>query len=381
VNTPFAYLSSVELTDVGRRRKNNEDSLIRVPEAGLFCVADGMGGVQGGEIASKACVDALQKEFTASPDAAYAVTAEASAKLVERALNSASKWIKDRAESIGVSGTGSTAVALVFDRVTPARGLALHAGDSRAYRLRGDKIMQLTADHSVAAAAGLPDDSSLPPMFRGVITRAVGLDRHVELDATPFDVVPNDVFLLCSDGLSKLVSDRRILKLARKHGNEPLETLARVLVDEALEAGGDDNVTVVLIQVAGDLPKGPTMETPPQTRALEQQASAPAATPGAPHSKEEDHDATGQTADGGGAVTAGTIAEEITTPTSDKENGTTPTTPDSNGKPATPSTPAPLTAAEAEPDKTSSPSRRFTGFLVVLLIAAITGVVLWRVLE
>ncbi len=216
-------------------------------------------------------------------------------------------------------------------------------------------------------------------MFRGVITRAVGLDRHVELDATPFDVVPNDVFLLCSDGLSKLVSDRRILKLARKHGNEPLETLARVLVDEALEAGGDDNVTVVLIRVAGDLPKGPTMETPPQTRALEQQAFAPATTPGAPHSKEEDHDATGQTADGAGAVTASTIAEEITTPTGDKENGTTPTTPDSDGKPATPSTPAPLPAAE--PDKPSSPSRLLTGFLVVLLLAAITGVVLWRVLE
>lgn len=379
MNTPFAYLSSIELTDVGRRRKNNEDSLLRVPEAGLFCVADGMGGVQGGEIASKACVDALQKEFTASPDASYAVTAEASARLVERALNSASKWIKDRAESIGLTGTGSTAVALVFDRVTPSRGLALHAGDSRAYRIRGDKLLQLTADHSVAAAAGLPDDSSLPPMFRGVITRAVGLDRQVELDSTPFDVAPGDLFLLCSDGLSKMVNDRRILKLVRKHGGEPLADLARVLVDEALEAGGDDNVTVVLVRVADELPKGPTMDIPPQTRALEQK-EAPRPAPAAPHSAGEDHDATGQTVDGGGAPTAGTMGETATPP-GDGENGTTPTTPDSDGKPATPSTPPPAQAADEHAGKPSSASRLLVGFIVVLLLAVITGIIVWRALS
>lgn len=380
MNTPFAYLSSVELTDVGRRRKNNEDSLLRVPEAGLFCVADGMGGVQGGEIASKACVDALQKEFTASADAAYAVTAEASARLVERALNSASKWIKERAESIGLTGTGSTAVALVFDRVTPARGLALHAGDSRAYRIRGDKLLQLTSDHSVAAAAGLPDDSSLPPMFRGVITRAVGLDRHVELDSTPFDVAPGDLFLLCSDGLSKMVNDRRILKLVRKQGDAPLDSLARILVDEALEAGGDDNITVVLVRVAKEIPRGPTMDIPPQTRALEQREAVASPAPAASHPAGEDHDATGQTADGGGAPTAGTMAETATPP-GDGENGTTPTTPDSDGKPATPSTPESAPAANEQAERSSSKSRLLTGFIMILLLAAITGIIVWGVLQ
>ena len=299
MNTAFAYLSSVDLTDVGRRRKNNEDSLIRIPEAGLFCVADGMGGVQGGEIASKACVDALRMEFSESPDAVFAVTADASARLVERAMNAASKWVKERAESLGVNGTGSTAVVIAFDRVTPSQGMALHAGDSRAYRVRADKLVQLTVDHSVAAAAGLPDDSTLPPMFRGVITRAVGLDRHIELEATPFDVAAGDIFLLCSDGLNKMVSDTRIQRLITQFKDRPLEDMAKALVTEALEAGGDDNVTVVLVRVACELPTGPTLEISAETLALEALELNPPPMP-APEYLGDDHDGTGQMADGRG---------------------------------------------------------------------------------
>lgn len=351
MSAAFAYLASAELSDVGRRRKNNEDSLIRIPGAGVFCVADGMGGVQGGEVASKACVDALGREFTQSPEAPFSVTADASAKLVERALNTASLWIKERAESLGLVGTGSTAVVLVFDRVTPSQGIALHAGDSRAYRLREDKLVQLTTDHSVAAAAGLPDDSSLPSMFRGVITRAVGLARQVELEATPFDLAPNDLFLLCSDGLSKMVSDRRIQKLMRKHQQDPLETLARTLVDEALREGGEDNVSVVVIRVAPDLPRGPTMEIPPETLALEQLVLAPPPAPqGERHHGEDDHDATGRTAETG-THTASTMADAGPNAEPARLAGITPVTPDSGGKPATPATP--LTPAA---DKTAPPA-------------------------
>jgi protein phosphatase len=354
VNTAFEYLSSADLTDVGRRRKNNEDSLIRLPEAGVFCVADGMGGVQGGEVASKAAVDALQKEFGASPDAPYAVTADASARLVERALNSASHWIKERAEGLGLAGTGSTAVVIVFDKVTPSQGIALHAGDSRAYRLRDDKLVQLTVDHSVAAAAGLPDDSSLPAMFRGVITRAVGLDRRVQLEATPFDVAPHDIFLLCSDGLSKMVSDRRIQKLLRKHYDEPLPDMARALVEEALKEGGEDNVSVVLVRVAQDLPKGPTMEIPEETLTLEKLVVVDEAAPLPAFG--EDHDATGQTADtGAGIRTASTMADAATPSGHGRElQGITPDTPASDGnRSPTPVTPV---QARARPPAASSSS-------------------------
>ena len=275
MTAPFSYLTSAELTDVGHRRKNNEDALARLPEEGVFCVADGMGGVQGGAVASQAAVDALREAFTDSPDAPFALTAKASARLIARALNTASQWIKDRADERGLTGSGSTAVVLAFDRIIPTRALVLHAGDSRAYRYREDTLVQLSADHSVAAAAGLADERDLPAMFRGVITRAVGLEPTVELEETAVDVQPNDLFLLCSDGLSKMVSDRLIQKLLQKHASDPLDALARLLVDEALQAGGEDNVSVLLVRTSAVLPEAPTQEIPPETLALEAATDQP----------------------------------------------------------------------------------------------------------
>ena len=313
--------------------------MVSLPGNGVFCVADGMGGVQGGEVASKAVVDALRKAFVESPDAAFSVTADASAKLFERAVNEASHWIKERAEGLGISGTGSTVVGLVFDRVTPSQGIALHAGDSRAYRFRADKLVQLTADHSVAAAAGLPDDSTLPLMFRGVITRAVGLDRNVVLEATPFDVMPDDLFLLCSDGLDKMLSDRRILKIMRKHKSDPLEQLVKCLIDEALHEGGEDNVTTIVIRIAKDLPKGPTMDVPPETLALEQ-LTVGAAIPESASIRDE-HDETGETANPPGGHIASAKADSGM-PSGEKLMGSTPTTPVNSRpeiRPITPSAP------------------------------------------
>lgn len=372
MSTPFAYLSCAALSDVGRRRKNNEDSLVTLPDNGVFCVADGMGGVQGGEVASKAVVDALQKAFKDSPEAPFSVTADASAKLFERAVNAASHWIKERAEGLGISGTGSTAVGLVFDRVTPCQGIALHAGDSRAYRFRDDKLVQLTTDHSVAAAAGLPDDSTLPAMFRGVITRAVGLDRNVALEATPFDVKDGDVFLLCSDGLDKMLSDRRIQKIIRKHKADPLEQMAKCLIDEALEEGGEDNVTVIVIRVEAPLPRGPTMDIPPETLALEQLVVGDPPPPAgrAPH---DEHDETGETANTAGGRTASTMADGVL-PSGDRLVGSTPTTPDSvRGGARTPITPA-QSASEFKRIGGPAPSDSMTWFWLLFALVILAGV-------
>ncbi len=363
MNTQFAYLSSAELTDIGRRRKNNEDSLLSLPRQGMFCVADGMGGVQGGEVASKAVVDALQKAFAQSPDAAFAVTADASAKLFERALNEASHWIKERADRLGIHGTGSTAVGLVFDRVMPSQGIALHAGDSRAYRLREDKLIQLTTDHSVAAAAGLPDDSTLPPMFRGVITRAVGLDRNVVLEATPFDVLPNDIFLLCSDGLDKMVTDRRIQKIIRKHHYGLLDQMVKCLVDEALEEGGEDNVSVIVIRISKDLPVGPTMEIPPETRALEKLVLDPD-DPNPPLFRDV-QDETGETANMAGGETASTQPEAGTAATGKKNDL-------ARGWDRTPDTPARAAGIKRTVPE-SSGSLMWFWILMVLVVVAVAG--------
>ena len=262
MTAPYSYLTSAELTDIGHRRKNNEDALLRLPGQGIFCVADGMGGVQDGEVASQAVVDALRETFTAAPDAPFDLTAKA--QLIAGALNSASQWIKARADEQGLSCSGSTALVLAFDRLDPSRALVLHAGDSRAYRYRDGVLVQLSADHSVAAAAGLADERDLPAMFRGVITRAVGLEPTVELEETAVDVQPNDLFLLCSDGLSKMIQDRLIQERLQKHASDPLDALAERLVDEALQAGGEDNISVLLVRTAAALPEAGIQETPPK---------------------------------------------------------------------------------------------------------------------
>jgi protein phosphatase len=326
VNNGFSYLESAELTDVGSRRKNNEDAMLRLPENGVFCVADGMGGVQGGEVASKATVDALREVFASSSDAPFAVTSASSARLVGRAINRASRWIKARSDERGTAGTGSTVVTLVFDRVTPTQALILHAGDSRAYRYRADRLAQLSADHSVAAAAGLPDDKNLPAMFRGVITRAVGLENSVLLEETPTDVLPGDLFILCSDGLNKMVSDKLLHKLLRKHREDDLQAVAKHLVSEALKAGGEDNVSVVLVRVAAELPSAPTMEVPPETLQLEQEPMSPLP---AAHTSAAEEAETGQTVDSAKFAGEGVTPPEM-----------------AHGKPQTPQTP--VTPATSE---------------------------------
>lgn len=304
MSNDFAYLASADLTDVGRLRKNNEDSVLRLPEQGVFCVADGMGGAQGGEMASRATVASLNEMFAKSLDAPFAVTAKSSARLVVRALNRASQWIKARAGERGMSGTGSTALVLVFDKVTPSQAMVLHAGDSRAYRFRADKLVQLSADHSIAAAAGLRNEKKLPVMFRGVITRAVGLEDTVLLEETPADVAAGDLFLLCSDGLTKMLSDRQIHKLLWKNRKDDVQALAQKLIDEALKAGGEDNVSVVLVSVGSGLPQGPTQALQERTRLLEQPPVPSVVTAGAGAEAHDDPEA--ETGDSGQSATGDT---------------------------------------------------------------------------
>lgn len=354
MDNPFSYLKSAELTDVGKKRKNNEDSIVSLPECGLFCVADGMGGVHGGAVASQAVADALREAFTDSPDAPFAVTAKASARMVSRALNNASHWIKTRADERGLTGSGSTAVVLAFDRVTPARALILHAGDSRAYRLRADKMLQLSADHSVAAAAGLTNERDLPAIFRGVITRAVGLDFTVDLEETETDVAPGDIFLLCSDGLTKMVPDKQIHKILRKHTSATLEEQAKLLLEAALKAGGEDNISVILVRVEDELPQAPTMEIPAETLALE---ALPAVPP--PSSDHPGADSVADTADHG-----------FDFPTA--ETGHTPPTPCS-GDSSTPVTPTAKNGFGPEARKSSKRNFMLLFVLAVVLFAAVAG--------
>ncbi len=250
----FSHLESAECTDTGRKRKHNEDSLIRIPEHGIYCVADGMGGTFGGEIASQAAVEGLQAAFDEVAQRGGTLRLEDRVAVVHKALNDASRWIRNHADEMGVTGTGTTAIVLIFDAHHPDRAAILHAGDSRVYKFKDGKLTQLSMDHSVAAAAGIKSEKALPAMFRGVVTRAVGLEKEVQLEETPVDVEPGDLFMLCSDGLNKMVPDKTVTRLIKEQGTQDLTALAKLLVDSANAAGGEDNTSVVLVRVASDLP-------------------------------------------------------------------------------------------------------------------------------
>ncbi len=248
----FSHIKFAALSDVGRKRQNNEDSYGTFPQIGVFCVADGMGGGDDGEVASAATVHAVENFARANPfkpNVAY--TKDSLVSGIRFAVNSASAWILKRAQEKGLKGCGSTFVGVCFNAGEPGRATALHAGDSRLYRIRGRAIQQITKDHSAAELIGAKDESEINPMFRGMILRAVGVQKSVELDATEFNIKQGDRILICSDGLSKMLPDREIASIVKDGAT--VEIAAKRLVTAANDAGGLDNVTVVLLEV-GKLP-------------------------------------------------------------------------------------------------------------------------------
>jgi protein phosphatase len=245
---------TVELSDVGLKRKNNEDACLRVPERGVYCVADGMGGVVGGDLASAAIIDRMRKVFVEAP-ATETESFAGHVALFRQAADAASRWIKEFADDKVIGQMGSTLVALVFDPNNPRRAVGLHAGDSRLYRYRNGQLQLLTADHTAAAALAAKlgrDAAEIPGKFHNELVRAVGLAETVELEKTLVDVASGDLFLLCSDGLTRMLSEEAISAALKSTNGGPLDLVAQTLITGANEAGGKDNVTVILVRM-GDL--------------------------------------------------------------------------------------------------------------------------------
>jgi protein phosphatase len=224
-------------------RRRNEDTFVLDPP--LFAVADGMGGAQAGEVASRLAAAAFREyheaDLLAPDERLQAIIQEANRRIYERA----------RADS-DVSGMGTTVTAalLIGGRVTLG-----HVGDSRAYRIRDGELEQLTEDHSLVgdlmrSGRLTPEEAEAHPQ-RSVITRALGTDPEVDIDTTSVDIEPGDLFLLCSDGLTTMVADEDILGILA--AAPTLDDAARELVRAANTGGGEDNVTVVLFQVEGEM--------------------------------------------------------------------------------------------------------------------------------
>jgi serine/threonine protein phosphatase PrpC len=233
---------SAGTTDAGRKRRRNEDSFVHDPP--LFAVADGMGGAQAGEVASRLAATAFREFHEADElepeERISAIVQEANRRIYERARSDSQ-----------ASGMGTTITAALLVGGTVVVG---HVGDSRAYRLRQGRLEQLTEDHSLVAdlvRSGrlAPEEADSHPQ-RSVITRALGTDAEVDVDAFTVEAEPGDVFMLCSDGLTTMVADEEITETIAR--GDTLAQATKALVKAANRAGGEDNVTVVLFSLAGE---------------------------------------------------------------------------------------------------------------------------------
>ncbi|MDG0817119.1 Stp1/IreP family PP2C-type Ser/Thr phosphatase [Bdellovibrio svalbardensis] len=230
------------LTDVGRRRETNQDSCLINRELGLFIVADGMGGHSGGEVASAMAVETVE-EMMLQPDAMKKSPRE----LLQLAYEEASRRIFDKAatERPELAGMGTTMV------MAHVRGKHLYVGnvgDSRCYLFKKPYLYQITEDHSLIneqlRAGVMTEEQVMQFVGRNVITRSVGYERDVYPDIIEREISPGEIFLMCSDGLSGLVSDQRISEILNQ--NTP-DKAVKACVEQALANGGDDNVTVMLL--------------------------------------------------------------------------------------------------------------------------------------
>ncbi|MBA3561768.1 MAG: Stp1/IreP family PP2C-type Ser/Thr phosphatase [Actinobacteria bacterium] len=237
------------VTDTGRRRLRNEDAFICEPP--LFAVADGMGGARAGEVAAGLAAAALEEagSETRGAEGVAALIVEANKRIWERSLNDPR-----------TTGMGTTVTAALVDAASGAVAIG-HVGDSRAYLLRDETLEQLTTDHSLVAElveSGVltPEEAERHPQ-RSAITRALGTEPTVEVDAFTMQAEPGDLFLVCSDGLSAMLSDEAVSSAIETADRDP-ERAADALVAAANARGGEDNITVVLFEIVDDQAPAPS---------------------------------------------------------------------------------------------------------------------------
>jgi protein phosphatase len=229
-------------SNTGNKRRRNEDSFVVAPP--LFAVADGMGGAQAGEVASKLAAAALEETDPG---------ASGGTERVVELIQEANRRVYERSNADpAASGMGTTITAALVEGTTVAFG---HVGDSRAYLVRDGVMEQLTEDHSLVnelmkSGKLSPEEAEAHPQ-RSVITRALGTDPDVDVDTFVVDARENDLFLICSDGLTTMVDDDSILELLERYHHD-LDRAAKSLVAAANRNGGEDNITVIAFTIAAD---------------------------------------------------------------------------------------------------------------------------------
>lgn len=250
-------------SDVGRVRDNNEDSFRVAVELGLFILSDGMGGLEAGEIASKLAVDTVFahcRDAAANPGLAYEAElvdgASDTSNRLASAIEMANRMVRAASEAMngteadGKGGMGATVVALQF---FAGRASIAHVGDSRAYRLRSGEFAQLTDDHSLVAeqvrAGRMTEAEAEASPLKSILMRALGVEPSIEVEVDEELALDGDTYLLCSDGLTRELSDAQIAAVLGETSDA--QHTADRLVNLANQAGGGDNITAVVVRVGG----------------------------------------------------------------------------------------------------------------------------------
>jgi protein phosphatase len=239
---PYALIlvNAIGRTDPGLVRKNNEDSLLISDRHHLFVVADGMGRHAAGEVASQLAVAAIAEAFEKEQADEPGDKTPKRARRLKRAIELANRRVLEKSNEVpDYAGMGTTVVAAYFSP-NKQRVYLAHVGDSRCYRVRGAALTQLTSDHTLGAAG-------IEGRAASMLSRAVGVEEDIAVDVSVEAPLPGDVYLLCSDGLTRMAKEEEIREIVR--GEKELARAATKLVEKAKSEGGRDNITVILVRV------------------------------------------------------------------------------------------------------------------------------------
>lgn len=254
----MAQVSSVAVTHTGLRREGNEDAFRERPDLGLYVVADGMGGHEAGEVASRLTVQVIESFIDDTKNAdvnqtwpfPFDINRSLAANRLIAAFRLANKRVASAiADNPTLKGMATTAVAILLRPAGMAQ--VAHVGDSRVYLRRDGELRQLTADHSWVGeqvrAGVLSDDDAQRHPWRNVVTRAISGGDDPEVDVVEVPLNPGDRMLVCSDGLSSVVLPARLAELMNEA--DDLTSCADALIEAANDAGGPDNITVILVEI------------------------------------------------------------------------------------------------------------------------------------
>lgn len=248
----IVQLNTFGISDIGLVREHNEDVWAAYPERGLFLLADGMGGHAAGEVAARGAVDHVY-ELVKQWHPPKQIMPDEAVSFFHDLLKKVNTFVYQKGqENPSLSGMGTTLCLLYL---LPAHAIIAHVGDSRIYRFRENHLEQLTEDHSLIAelislGAMKADESETFP-YKHILTRAIGTHSLVEPTVNYLTIKPNDCFLLCSDGLTNMISDSDIERVLTSHSS--LEESGSALVGLANASGGIDNITLMLVKISDDL--------------------------------------------------------------------------------------------------------------------------------